>query len=257
MSESDPHRIILAHGFTQTAASWETFAGLLAARLPTTNVIAVDLPGHGSAAELRADLWESADHLVHHGGRGTYIGYSMGGRVTLHAALIHPELVERLILVGATAGIADADERLARRAADEELAQRLETVGVEAFIDEWLASPLFSGLTPATDLRADRLRNTVDGLASSLRSTGTGTQEPLWERLRTIDVPTLVLAGADDEKFSALGRRLRDTIPGARFEQIDGAGHSVHLERPVVTADVIADWLTQEPRTRPIEARKA
>jgi 2-succinyl-6-hydroxy-2,4-cyclohexadiene-1-carboxylate synthase len=254
---SEPARIILAHGFTQTAASWETFAGVLATRLPTAAVVAVDLPGHGSASGLRADLWESADHLVGQGGRGTYIGYSMGGRVALHAALKHPELVERLILVGATAGIDDDAERLARRTADGELATHIETVGVEAFIDEWLANPLFAGLTPATDQRADRLRNTAAGLASSLRSTGTGTQEPLWERLTTLHVPTLVLAGADDAKFSEIGRRLRDTIPGARFEQIDGAGHSVHLERPAATADVIADWLTQEPRSRPIEARRA
>ncbi len=257
MSEPAPHRIILAHGFTQTASSWETFAGLLAARLPTATVRAVDLPGHGSAEALQADLWASADHLVHHGGRATYVGYSMGGRVALHAALAHPEFVDRLILVGATAGIDDDDERLARRASDEALATRIEAVGVEAFIDEWLANPLFAGLTPATDLRADRLRNTAAGLASSLRSTGTGTQEPLWERLATIEVPTLILAGTDDPKFSEIGRRLGDTIPGARFEQIDGAGHSVHLERPAATADVIANWLTQEPRIRPIEARRA
>jgi len=257
MSAPAPQRIILAHGFTQTAASWETFAGLLGARLPTAGVVAVDLPGHGNADATRADLWESADHLVHNGGRATYVGYSMGGRVALHAALAHPEFVERLILIGATAGIDDDDERLARRASDEALATHIEAVGVEAFIDEWLANPLFAGLTPATDQRADRLRNTAAGLASSLRSTGTGMQEPLWERLTTLDVPTLILAGAADAKFSEIGRRLRDTIPGARFEQIDGAGHSVHLERPAATADVISHWLTQEPTRRPIDARKA
>lgn len=244
MAEPSPHRIILAHGFTQTASSWETFAGLLGARLPTAGVVAVDLPGHGSAAGLRADLWESADHLVHHGGRATYLGYSMGGRVALHAALAHPEFVEQLVLIGATAGIDDDDERLARRASDEALATRIETVGLEAFIDEWLASPIFAGLTPATAQRDDRLRNTTTGLAASLRTTGTGTQEPLWERLATIEAPTLILAGGLDAKFSAIGRRLCEAIPDARFVQIDGAGHSAHLECPEATADVIADWLT-------------
>ncbi len=257
MTAPVPQRVILAHGFTQTAASWEPFADLLAARLPSAGVVAVDLPGHGSADAVRADLWESADHLVHNGGRATYVGYSMGGRVALHAALAHPEFVERLIVIGATAGIDDDDERLARQRADEALATRIETIGVEAFIDEWLANPLFAGLTPATSQRSDRLRNTAAGLASSLRSTGTGTQEPLWDRLTTLDVPTMILAGTDDAKFSEIGRRLADTIPGARFEQIEGAGHSVHLERPAATADVIADWLGQEPRRRPIEARRA
>jgi len=257
MSEAAPHRIVLAHGFTQTAASWETFAVLLAARMPTATIVAVDLPGHGTAGALCADLWESADHLVRHGGRATYVGYSMGGRVALHAALAHPASVERLILIGATAGIDDANERLARRTSDEALATHIEAVGVEAFIDEWLANPLFARLTPATDQRADRLRNTAAGLASSLRATGTGAQEPLWERLTTLDVPTLTVAGTADAKFSEIGRRLRDTIPGAQFEQIEGAGHSVHLERPAATADVIAHWLTQEPRSSPIDARRA
>jgi 2-succinyl-6-hydroxy-2,4-cyclohexadiene-1-carboxylate synthase len=257
MSGPAPHRIVLAHGFTQTAASWDTFTALLAARMPTATIVAVDLPGHASAGGLRADLWESAEHLVHHGGRATYVGYSMGGRVALHAVLAHPAFVERLILVGATAGIDDEDERLARRTSDEALAAHIEAIGVEAFIDEWLANPLFAGLTPATDQRADRLRNTAAGLASSLRSTGTGAQEPLWERLTTIDVPTLIIAGTADAKFSEVGRRLRDTIPGARFEQIDGAGHSVHLERPAATADAISQWLTQEPSRRPTDASKA
>lgn len=259
MAEPSPHRIILAHGFTQTASSWETFAGLLGARLPSAGLVAVDLPGHGSAADLRADLWESADHLVHHGGRATYLGYSMGGRVALHAALAHPEFVEQLVLIGATAGIEDDDERLARCLSDEALATRIETVGLEAFIDEWLTNPLFAGLTSATAQRADRLRNTTAGLASSLRATGTGTQEPLWERLATIEAPTLILAGGSDAKFSAIGRRLCEAIPNARFVQIDGAGHSAHLECPEATADVIADWLrtVYEPRSSPIEARKA
>ena len=95
------------------------------------------------------------------GGTGTYVGYSMGGRVSLHAALAHPDAVERLVLIGATAGIDDPDERAARREADDRLADHIEAVGVPAFIDEWLANPLFAGLTEATALRSDRLRNTA------------------------------------------------------------------------------------------------
>ena len=257
MTEPDPQRIVLAHGFTQTAASWEMFAELLGTRLPVAELIAVDLPGHASAGGLTGDLWYSADHLVHHGGRATYVGYSMGGRVALHAALAHPEFVERLVLIGATAGIDDEDERALRRRADEALATHIESVGVAAFIDEWLANPLFAGLNSDTAQRADRLRNSATGLASSLRSTGTGTQESLWDRLATLEMPTLILAGADDAKFSDLGRRLAAAIPAARFEQIDDAGHSVHLERPEATADAIADWLRQEPRSSPTEASRA
>lgn len=237
-------RFVLAHGFTQTARSWDTFSGILRDRHAGADIVAVDLPGHGDAPPpADCDLWASAQWLVDVGGAGTYIGYSMGGRVALHAALAHPGAVERLVLIGATGGIDDAEERSARRSADERLALHIEQVGVAAFIDEWLANPLFAGLTEATALRSDRLRNTTDGLAASLRATGTGTQMPLWERLGEIHCPVLVLVGDGDAKFTELGRRLVDGIADAELVVIADAGHSVHLEQPHATVDAITTWL--------------
>jgi 2-succinyl-6-hydroxy-2,4-cyclohexadiene-1-carboxylate synthase len=148
------------------------------------------------------------------------------------------------VLIGATAGIDDADERAARREADERLADHIEAVGVPTFIDEWLGNPLFAGLTEATAMRSDRLRNTAAGLAASLRATGTGTQTPLWDRLGEIECPTLVLVGEHDDKFTALGRRLVDALPSSELVVVPGAGHSVHLEQPDATVAAIAAWLT-------------
>ena len=240
---ADQRRYVLAHGFTQTARSWHTVERLLRARLDAVETIAVDLPGHGDARPPDdADLWASARRLIAAGGTGTYVGYSMGGRVTLHAALARPDAVRRLVLIGATAGIDDPDERRARRDADGVLADRIESIGVEGFVDEWLANPLFAGLTPDTAMRSDRLRNSATRLAASLRSTGTGTQEPLWERLAEIEIPVLILVGEHDAKFTALGRRLLDGLPEAELMVIPGAGHSVHLERPDATVEAIAAW---------------
>lgn len=236
-------RLVLAHGFTQTAKSWDTVAELLRGRIDGADIEAVDMPGHGSAADVRADLWESARRLGELGGHGVYVGYSMGGRVALHTALMSPPIVERMVLIGASAGIDDADERRARAAADDLLADRIEQVGVATFIDEWLATPLFSGLTNETDQRQDRLRNTAAGLASSLRATGTGTQEPLWDRLGEIDVPVLVLAGEHDHKFTELGMRLAAGLRRGQFAAIANSGHSAHLEAPEATVDTIVAWL--------------
>jgi 2-succinyl-6-hydroxy-2,4-cyclohexadiene-1-carboxylate synthase len=241
-------RLILAHGFTQTARSWTVFERLIADRLPGAQTVPVDLPGHGGArcpADL--DLWASARRLVDIGGAGTYVGYSMGGRVALHGALAAPERVQRLILIGATAGIDDPDERRARRGLDEQLAQRIETIGIPAFIDEWLANPLFAGLDETTALRSDRLRNTSAGLAASLRSTGTGTQDPLWARLDEIQCPALVLVGERDAKFTELAERLVDGLPHAELAVIPGAGHSVHLEQPDASATAIVAWIRTHP----------
>lgn len=235
-------RLVLAHGFTQTARSWSIIQGLLTAR-GITDTIAVDLPGHGDATDVECDLVGSAEHLVGAGGTGTYVGYSMGGRVALHAALAHPNAVRRLVLIGATAGIDDSAERAAREAADRELAGRIESIGVQRFIDEWLTSPLFAGLDERTAQRSDRLRNTPAGLASSLRLAGTGTQHPLWSRLGEITIPVLVMAGEHDDKFRHIGERLGDGLPAAQLRIIAGAGHSVHLEQPEATVDVLCDWL--------------
>ena len=247
VSPSD--RVVLAHGFTQTARSWAIFEHLLRERLPGVETTAVDMPGHGDAPPPPdADLWGSAQRLVDAGGPATYLGYSMGGRVALHAALAAPTRVRGLVLIGATAGIDDENERRERRAADERLADHIEDVGVGAFLDEWLANALFAGLTEATAMRTDRLRNTSAGLAASLRSTGAGTQTPLWDRLGEIQVPVLILAGEHDAKFTAIGERMAAALNDSTFDVITDAGHSVHLEQPEATADAVARWWTVNRR---------
>lgn len=227
-------RVVLLHGFTQTHASWHALVPALAT---THEVVAVDLPGHGGSSAVRLDLGGAADAVAEAGGRGTYVGYSMGGRVALRLALDHPELVARLVLVGATAGIGDDAERAARRRADEALAASIEADGVAAFLHRWLAQPLFADLTPTeTDLAARRA-NTPDGLAASLRLCGTATMDPPWwdelARLGAAGVAVQVVAGARDEKFRALGARLVDAIgSSAVLVVIPSTGHACHLEAP-------------------------
>src|SRR6478736_8740059 len=147
-------RVVLVHGFTQTHESWDPVTADLAT---DHEVVVVDAPGHGGSSGVRADLWAGADLLGDVGGRATYVGYSMGARLVLHLALGRPELVDRLVLLGGTAGIDAADERAERRLADERLAEELERDGTERFLERWLAQPIFEGLTPApADLAARR-----------------------------------------------------------------------------------------------------
>ena len=236
-------RLVLAHGFTQTSRSWAEVEARVADRRPHLELVALDLAGHGDAAGLRHDLVQAADDLVARGGAGTHVGYSMGGRIALHAALAHPDAVRRLVLIGATAGIDDEAGRAERRRHDQELADRVVRLSIAAFVDEWLAQPLFAGLTDDTAQRDDRLRNTPAGLASSLRLCGTGTQRPLWGRLGELTCPTLVLVGERDDKFRAIGERLADAIPDARLAVVADAGHSVHLEQPDATVDELLAFL--------------
>jgi 2-succinyl-6-hydroxy-2,4-cyclohexadiene-1-carboxylate synthase len=230
--------VVLVHGFTQTGRSWAPVAEHLAGRF---EVITVDAPGHGGSADVRADLGAGAELIGATGGRATYVGYSMGGRLCLHLAVARPDLVERLVLISATGGIDDDGGRAARRAGDEQLAASIERDGVDAFLDGWVAQPMFAGLPdPGLD---DRRRNTAAGLASSLRLAGTGTQEPLWDRLSALTMPVLVVAGALDAKFVAAAERMAELIPDVTLAVVADAGHTVHLERPDAFLTVLDAWL--------------
>ncbi|MEY2421692.1 MAG: 2-succinyl-6-hydroxy-2,4-cyclohexadiene-carboxylate synthase [Acidimicrobiaceae bacterium] len=236
-------RVVLVHGFSQNRNCWGPIATDLAR---DHEVVRVDAPGHGRSSPFYAGLRTGARLIADQGGTATYVGYSMGARFVLHLALANPELVQRLVLIGATAGIDDPDARAERKKNDEAMALRLERDGLEPFLDAWLAQPLFAGLSDEMQFRAERLENTVDGLAESLRQAGTGSQDPLWDRLARIDVPTLVVAGADDTKFSAEARRLVDAIgANASVAIVEGAGHAAHLERPDEVLVVLRQWLTE------------
>ncbi len=241
-------RLALIHGFTQTRHCWGPVPQLLATH---AEVITVDAPGHGDATELALDLATAGDRYATALGPAIFVGYSMGGRLAMHAALARPDLVEGLVLVGASPGIADDAERERRRTADGALAARILDIGVPAFIDEWLTNPLFDGLGPDNDHREERLANTPDGLASSLRLAGTGAQESLWGRLGSITCPVLCVTGGDDHKFTEVANAMGSLFGGkCRIVTIPRAGHSVHLEAPVAFADAVSEWLGTLPADR-------
>jgi 2-succinyl-6-hydroxy-2,4-cyclohexadiene-1-carboxylate synthase len=234
-------RVVLLHGFTQTKDCWGSLAERLAAEC---QVVLVDAPGHGGSSGVEVGLWEGAGLVGDAGGPADYIGYSMGGRIVLHLALERPELVRRLVLVSATAGIDDLSERARRRSSDEALARRLEAVGVEQFVDEWLAQPLFAGLADDPRCLAARRSNTVTGLASSLRRCGTGQQESLWPRLSELAMPVLFVTGAHDAKFTHTAQRMAEAVgSNATLAGVDDAGHACHLEQPERFSEVVLDWL--------------
>jgi 2-succinyl-6-hydroxy-2,4-cyclohexadiene-1-carboxylate synthase len=238
-------RLVLAHGFTQTQASWAPVGDRLARRW---QVVRVDLPGHGGSGRVRAGFQEAAGLVGETGGAAAYVGYSLGGRLCLRLALDRPDLVRALVLIGASPGIADPRARAERRAADERLATRIEREGVAAFVDQWLAGPLFATLPAEAAGRADRLANTPEGLADALRRLGTGAQEPLWDRLGALRPPTLLVAGALDGKFAAVAGEMAAAIgPAARVALVPGAGHAAHLERPAALAAMVEEFLAARP----------
>ncbi|HEY7074813.1 MAG TPA: 2-succinyl-6-hydroxy-2,4-cyclohexadiene-1-carboxylate synthase [Solirubrobacteraceae bacterium] len=232
--------VVFLHGFTQTRQSWRRTIAALGGRY---RAVAPDLPGHGQAAERRPASFSAcaayvralADEPI------VLVGYSMGGRIALHTALALPGLVHRLVLVGASPGIADAAEREERRLADAALADRIESIGIEAFAQEWGAQELFAGQDArvAAAAHADRLRNTPHGLAAALRGLGTGVMPPLWDRLGELAMPVGLVVGERDAKFRAIAGRMAPAIPDCRVDVVDGAGHAAQLEQPEIVAAAI------------------
>ena len=246
---------MLLHGFTQGPGSWDRVVEGLD---PSLQIVRVTLPGHGPEGSASAQArfpFEAAAGLVADAVAeaagpepATWVGYSLGGRLALRIALDRPDLVDALVLLGATAGIPDAGDRAARREMDERLADGLERKGLERFIDGWLAQALFSRLSRAAAGVEERRRGTVDGLASALRLLGAGAQEPVWDRLGELGVPVLLLAGEHDTKFSALAFRLATAIgDNAGITFVPGAGHAAHLERPASVATILSRFLSALP----------
>jgi 2-succinyl-6-hydroxy-2,4-cyclohexadiene-1-carboxylate synthase len=234
-------RVVLLHGFTQAGQSWNP---VLREEPIDAEVFLPDLPGHGRSSSTALDLNATADALANSIGPAVYVGYSMGGRVALHLALRHPLVVRGLLLFGATAGLKTEVERAQRRQADELLAQDLEQSTVAAFLTRWLSNPLFATLPSDPSDLGLRERNTVSGLASSLRLCGTGSQASLWDELHTIRAPTIVVAGDRDKKFSTIGGAMADHIgPNAAFETIINSGHACHLEQPKQASALINTML--------------
>lgn len=246
--------LTLLHGFTGSVESWAPVRDALAARFTT---IAVDLPGHGRSTSPPAPGRYALSSLVEDlagvldamGVEQTaLLGYSLGGRAALRFAIERPRRVAALVLESASPGIEKPAERASRVTADATLADEIERHGVAAFVDAWERLPLWASqasLRPDVRLalREQRLVNDPRGLANSLRGAGAGIDLPLFGRLGSVTVPTLLVAGALDEKYAGIARRMAAAIPGARLEVVAEAGHAVHLERPDALAAVVLRFL--------------
>jgi 2-succinyl-6-hydroxy-2,4-cyclohexadiene-1-carboxylate synthase len=246
--------VVLLHGFTGDRTTWEPVATALAR---THRVLIPDLPGHG---ETRVGLdperfgMASVTDLLVAGlsrlgvSRTALLGYSMGGRLSLFVALERPELVSRLVLESASAGLASEAARAQRRAADEALAYFVLTHSREAFAERWAELPLFASqarLAPAVRerQRAQRRRCRRAGLAASLRGMGTGVQPWLGDRVSELAMPVLLITGALDAKFTRLAADLRARVRDGSHEVVAAVGHTVHLEAPGRFLEIVEPFL--------------
>lgn len=252
--ESHPP-VLLLHGFTGCAESWES--EILSALCRDRRVLAVDLPGHGAGADTPDPTLCGLEAVVE--GlcailderdiqAADWVGYSMGGRIALAAAVLNPVRVRRLVLESASPGIEDEGDRARRRCGDEDLAQAIEDRGIEWFVDYWMGLPLFdtqenlanAKLRRARDLRR---RGTAEAYAAALMGLGTGNQPSYWGELQGVQLPTLLLTGERDQKYQEIAMQMAAALPQSDHRSITGVGHAPHFEAPILWLEAVREFL--------------
>ena len=244
--------VLLLHGFLGRGRDWLEVMQRLADRY---YCLAPDLPGHG-----RTKVIDGEDAYGMEGisealagvlkelkiEKVDLIGYSMGGRLALYLALRYRERVLRLVLESGSPGLAEEEERSARREQDERLARRLETEPFERFLADWYDQPIFTTLRRNKPwferLMQQRRDQDPLGLARSLRRMGTGVQESLWDELGQAP-PALLIVGAEDTKFKRIAGEMAAMMPAAEVATVAGAGHNVHFEAPERFVQIVREFL--------------
>lgn len=226
--------VLFIPGFMQRGEAWRPVAELLPQRYPS---VLLDHDEHRFEGRLGEIAREGSGRVL--------VGYSLGGRLALRAALREPDRYAGVVTVGATAGIDDAAIRSARAEADDRLASWMEAAPIEDIVGIWERQPLFADQSESLvdAQRPGRLDHDPGELAMLLRTSGQGVLEPVWHELVRLELPVLAIAGARDEGYTAAAGRIAGTAPRGRAAIVEDAGHAAHMQRPDEVARLIAEFL--------------
>lgn len=237
--------LVCLHGF---GGQGRDFAIVADQEARTRPLVALDLPGHGlnghrtqGLADFEGLMTDLAETLAE---PFDLLGYSMGGRLALWAALRLSLPIERLFLVGTTAGAQNEQERAERLAFDDSLIDRLEGQPMETFMAWWRTLPIIQSQARLPGVYLERLLNGrreqgAGGLVSSIQAFGTGRFPSLWDELAGLSLPTTLIVGEEDTKYRALATELTACIPESHIEVIPEAGHAAHLENTSAALSVL------------------
>jgi pimeloyl-ACP methyl ester carboxylesterase len=247
--------LVLLHGLTSHARSWDGLARELSA---SRRVIALDQRGHGDSdrapdrdyrvATMAGDVSGFVDALGLE--RFELLGLSMGGRVGIAYAGGHVRRIERLCIVDIGPEIhlpgmerirqmmAASPERLGSEEEVVELMRRANPRAPEAGLRERVrhgTRPLPDG---GLEWKYDK------ALRDMMRQGGRRETIDLWEPLRRITVPTLLVRGADSDVLSVdIAKRMIEALPAGQLVEIPGAGHPVPLDQPEAFARAVRAFL--------------
>lgn len=243
--------VVLLHGFTGSTKTWSNFIESYQSKF---KIITIDLPGHGKTECPNPISMETCCHDIHtilqrnqiH--RFHLLGYSMGGRTALTYAMLYPEQLQSLILESASPGLRTEEERHNRIQSDEKLANKMEEEGVESFVNYWENIPLFESQKKLPQniqqkIRNERLSQSAEGLAMSLRTMGTGRQPSWWSHLETFDKPVLLIVGELDHKYVAINSEMKKSLVNSEMIVVKNVGHAIHVEQPEFFGKMVEEFI--------------
>lgn len=229
------------HGAVGSASDWRGLAGKLAGEGISTRSVdlwrfleceSVPMP------ELGRRLNAEAAGEIPRATRRILIGYSMGGRLALHA-LLEGGPWDAAVIISANPGIRDPGEAAARRASDTLWATQALTLAWQDFIGKWNAQPILGGAM--RDSREDsKLIQRRREIARSFVDWSIGSQQSLWDRISEIKIPTLWIAGESDKKFLPIAEEASSLAGNFQLAVAPESGHRVPWENEAWLAEQIA-----------------
>lgn len=246
-------RRVFVHGFAQSPASWDAVIRPAEADGTSSRTCTLTLPGHAHAPMEVGD-WDGAAHWLAQRlpERVHLIGYSMGGRLALAAALEAPEKIAALTVLGAHPGIADPHDRAARADADDELAAHIALRGTAWFCKHWEERPIFATQKRLSEeirgrQRRIRRRHRAADLAAALRALGPGRMPDLRPRLAELGAPVTLVAGELDPRYRRIAGDMAPLFADARVGMAPDCGHNPVLEAPAWVRDQLEDAEARVP----------
>jgi 3-oxoadipate enol-lactonase len=243
--------VVLLHPFPLNHTFWKPIVDTLSTRY---RVITPDLRGHGDSelGEGPATMARMASDLAalcreERITRAFFAGVSIGGYVLFEFWRQHREQVAALVLANTRAAAETPESRKNRLA----LADKVMREGTAGFIEDMLPKLL----SPVTVTNRPDI---VDAARSMMRKMSpqdiAGVQWGMADRpdsvatLKTIDVPTLIITGADDSIPLSEAELMRQNISGSRLQVIPRAGHYAALEHPEEFGRMLRGFLDSLPR---------
>ena len=179
--------------------------------------------------------------LAANGEKSVLLGYSLGGRLALHACIHRPDLWEGVVVVGADPGLASSEEKNQQFARDRNWADRLKKEPLEQLVREWDEQPVFCGIENSAPRNLEELDPIQ--LSQQFEVFSKGLQQNLVPALSELkNPPVLFLAGEKDKKFQQIGDELAELCPVVKSQWVEDSGHRVPWENPESFSRILIDF---------------